>query len=63
LRKLAVSVTCKFSRVIEKYPKGTRFYSVKFPADVEGRSLLFVLYAGRNVHFAGILPAADKPAT
>jgi hypothetical protein len=63
LRKLAAGVTYKFNRVIEKYPKGTRFYSAKSSPDIDRRSLLFVLYAGRNVHFAGILPAADKTGT
>ena len=65
LRKQAANVTRKFFRLEAKYPSRSRFFHAELPDDPLGRSILFVLYSGRHVHFTGVLsdtPPAGKPA-
>lgn len=56
LRQSAARAGRTFFRLRDKYEPATRFLLADFPADVDGRSLLFVLEGGRRISYAGVLP-------
>jgi hypothetical protein len=60
LRESAARAGRTFFRLRDKYEPATRFLVADFPADGDGRSLLFVLAGGRRISYAGVLP--PRPA-